>query len=254
RLRGDAAKHTMVSERTMTQPSDIVAPVMSPGDPRANGDEPSGTLRERGWSAFRPTSAAIDAGLFTWDIVSGEGDCDAHTYRMHGLPDDRSATMETFLSRVPESDLPQVLEVIERMTGSIGSYQIEYRVRGPGGDLRTMEARGRVLPGDDGSPAKMTGVVVDITSMRAEREADQQKLREVADRARRTHDFTASLASALTVNAIIDAAKAGISAYGADSLILVAERDGQLKVEASYGLDDDCVDALSGLTSNRPAP
>jgi serine phosphatase RsbU (regulator of sigma subunit) len=238
----------------MTQPSDIVAPVIRAGDPRANGDEPSGTLRDRGSSAFQPTSAAIDAGLFTWDIVTGEVECDAQTYRMHGLPEDPSATMETFLSRVPESDIQQVLEAVERMTGSIGSYQIEYRVRGPGGDVRTIEARGRVLPGDDGRPAKMTGVVVDITSMRAKREADQQKLREAADRARRTHDFTAALASAITVNAIIDAAKAGISAYGADSLILVAERDGQLNVEASYGLDDDCIDALSGLTSNRPAP
>jgi serine phosphatase RsbU (regulator of sigma subunit) len=238
----------------MTQPSDIVPRVVSAGDPRANGDEPSGTLRDRGWSHFRPTSAAIDAGLFTWDIASGEVECDALTYRLHGLPEDPSATLETFLSRVPESDLPQVLEAIERMTASIGSHQIEYRVRGPGGDLRTLEARGRILPGDDGRPAKMTGVVVDITSIRAKREADQRKLREVADRARRTHDFTAALASALTVNAIIDAAKVGIGAYGADSLILVAERDGELKVEASCGLDDDCVDALSGLKSNRPAP
>ena len=68
------------------------------------------------------------------------------------------------------------------------------------------------------------------------------------------HEFTAALASAITVNAIIEAAQAGIGAYGADSLILVAERDGQLAVAASCGLDPDSVDALSGLTSDRPAP
>jgi len=237
----------------MTQPSDVVAPAL-PDELAANGNEPSGTLRERGWSAFQPTSTAVDAGLFTWEIVSGAVDCDPLTYRMHGLPEDPSLTLDAFLARVPESDLPQLLKAIERMTASTGTYQIEYRVRDLDGDLRTMEARGRIVPGDDGRPGKMIGVVVDITSARAKREADQRRLREVADRARRMHEFTAALASALTVNAIIEAAQAGISAYGANSLILVAERDGQLKVAASYGLDDNCVDALSGLTSSRPAP
>ena len=110
----------------MTQPSDIVAPVRPAGDPPANGDDPSGTLRDRGRSAFHPTSTAVDAGLFTWDIVSGEVECDPATYRMHGLPEDPSATFEAFLSRVPESDLPQLLETIELMTASSGTYQIEY--------------------------------------------------------------------------------------------------------------------------------
>ncbi len=117
-----------------------------------------------------------------------------------------------------------------------------------------MEARGRILPGDDGSPAQMMGMVVDTTTIRAKQEAEQRRLRDVADRARRMHAFTAALASALTVNAIVEAAQAGISAFGADSLIMVAERDGQLGVEATHGLPEDIVDALSGLRSFRPAP
>src|SRR6266516_100408 len=121
--------------------------------------------------------------------------------------------MDTFLSRAPESDLPQLVEAMQQMTASNGTYQIEYRVKMPDGSLRTMETRGRILPGPDGKPARMMGMVVDTTTMRAKRDAEQRRLRAVADRARRMHAFTAALASAITVNAIIEAAEAGISAF-----------------------------------------
>ncbi|HEX9065594.1 MAG TPA: SpoIIE family protein phosphatase [Streptosporangiaceae bacterium] len=264
----------------MTQPGDVVArpqppeypaentvpsdpPVADPpaanGSNGANGtagpdDSAAAAVREGSKPPFHPTPTNVDAGFFTWDIVSGEVVCDPFTYRMHGLPEDPSATMDTFLSKVPEPDLPQLREAMERMVAAAGTYQLEYRVAGPDGGLRTMEVRGRVMPGPDGRPSRMMGMVVDITTIRATRDAEQRRLREVADRARRMHEFTASLASALTVNAIVDAAQAGIAAYGADSLLLVAERDGELKIAASCGLDDDCVEALSGLTSDKPAP
>ncbi len=266
----------------MTQPGEVVAHPLRPGDPAETtpppppplsngngalapatasagaGDGPAhdgaGTLREHGRPPFQPSSSTVDAGFFTWDIASGEVVCDPVTYRMHGLPEDPGATMDTFLSTVPESDLPPLRAAMEHMIAAVGTYQLEYRIAGPDGALRTMEVRGRVMPGPDGRPSRMMGMVVDITTMRAARDAEQRRLREVADRARRMHEFTASLASALTVNAIVDAAQAGIAAYGADSLLLVAERDGELQIAASCGLDDGCIEALSGLTSDKPAP
>jgi serine phosphatase RsbU (regulator of sigma subunit) len=238
----------------MTQPGEVVARVAPAREAVQAGNGSPGNLRDRGPSAFRPTSTSVEAGFFTWDFASGQVTGDPVIYHMHGLPENQSATIDAFLSRVPESDVPQLLEAIDQMTASNGTYQIEYRVRSADGSVRTMEARGRIMPGPDGRPAQMMGMVVDTTTMRATRDAEQRRLREMADRARRMHTFTAALASALTVNAIIDAAQSGISAFGADSLILVAERDGQLKIEASCGLEQDVVDALSGLTSDRPAP
>ncbi len=263
----------------MTKPGELVAHPQPPDDPAeitipavppadgSNGvasrgaadadaaaDGTAATFPDRARPPFMPTSTTVDAGFFTWDIMTGEVVCDPVTYRMHGLPEDPSATMDTFLSTVPEADLPQLREARERMIAAAGTYQLEYRITRPDGTLRTMEARGRVMPGPDGRPSRMMGMVVDITKVRATRDAEQLRLREVADRARRMHDFTASLASALTVNAIVDAAQAGIAAYGADSLLLVAERDGELKIATSCGLDDACVEALAGLTSDKPAP
>ncbi len=250
RRRGD----TTVSGRTMTQPREVITHVPAAREPIVAGNGSPGTLRDRGSPAFRPSSTSVDAGFFTWDITTGEVMCDPVAFEMHGLPPDATATIDAFLARVPEPDLPQLLEAMEAMTAASGTYQIEYRVTSADGSLRTMEARGRILPGDDGSPAQMMGMVVDTTTIRAKQEAEQRRLRDVADRARRMHAFTAALASALTVNAIVEAAQAGISAFGADSLIMVAERDGQLGVEATHGLPEDIVDALSGLRSFRPAP
>ena len=69
------------------------------------------------------------------------------------------------------------------------------------------------------------------------------------DRAQRTQEFTAALASAISVDAVIAAAREGLRAYGADSLIIVAVEDGHLSVVASWGLDQATIDAL---TSVRP--
>lgn len=238
----------------MTRPADIVAPAFqSTAAESADGRQPD-ALDDGLRASFHPNSTSVEAGFFTWDITSGEVVCDPVAYRMHGLPEDRPATMDQFLSRVPESDMAQVLRAMEQMVASSGNYQIEYRILAPDGIMRSMEARGRILPGPDGRPNQMIGVVTDTTATRAAREAEKRRLRNFADRARRMRDFTAALASAITVSAIVDAAREGLEAYGADSLILVAPRDGRLAVTASCGFDDASVAALSGLASAQPAP
>lgn len=123
----------------------------------ANGDRGS---RRWGWSLtvlgsgrpdpFQPNATRVEAGFFGWDVATGKIVCEPGTYRLHGLPADGSATMDTFLSRVPAEDRDHVTEALRLMMGACGSYQFEYRVTGHDGSLRWMEARGPVLPGPDG--------------------------------------------------------------------------------------------------------
>ncbi len=205
-------------------------------------------------TVFHPSATMVDAGFFAWDIASGEVICDPVTFRMHGLSDRLVATMDVFLSRVPADDLVQVQEAMRTMVASTGTYQIEYRVLGEDGGMRSMEARGRIMPGPDGHPARMMGMVMDVTALRARREEEERQLRQLADRAAKSRDFTAELASASSVAAIVEAASAGLSAYGADSFILMATRDARLEVVATCGLDDASVRALSSLDAAQPTP
>ncbi len=220
----------------------------------AAGDGAAHMLGEGTDAFFLPRSSPVETGFFTWEIASGLVICDSVTCRMHGLPEDTSATMETFLSKVPGNELASVRDEMARMMASAGNYQIEYRILGEDGNLRSMEARGRVVPGPDGHPAQMMGLVTDITAMRAQREVDERRLLEVADLSRRTQDFTAALASAETVDAIIDAARDGLHGYGANCFILIASRDGRLEEVASYGLSSASVVALSGLAAAHRTP
>jgi PAS domain S-box-containing protein len=235
-------------------PGQFTAAVTGQGSQGQAGQPSTDIVADVALTVFHPSATSVEAGFFTWDISTGEVICDPVTFRMHGLSDGLTATMDTFLAQVPDSDLAQVREAMQVMLASVGTYQIEYRVRGEDGGLRWMEARGRVMPGPDGSSARMMGLVMDTTALRERREAEERQLRELAERASRARDFTAALASASTVQEIIEAASNGLQAYGADGLILMAAQDGRLQVVASVGFNDKCVDALSGLDPARPTP
>ncbi len=234
--------------------SEVTEPVISAGAATTGDHNGADIVADVALTVFQPSATSVEAGFFTWDIGSGEVIGDPVTFRMHGLSDGLVATMDAFLARVPAADLAQVQAAMQAMVASAGTYQIEYRVLGEDGSLRSMEARGRIMPGPDGLPARMMGMVMDTTAVRARREAEERQLRELADRAAQARDFTAALASASTVDAIMAAAPRGLSAYGANGLILLASRDGRLQTVASCGFDDVSVHALSQLDSARPTP
>ena len=110
------------------------------------------TAPDRPPVTFRPRVTRADAGFFSWDMIANEVVCEPGTYGLHGLPEDGPATMETFLLRVPEEDRADLITALRHVMSSCGTYQIEYRVAAVDGSLRSMEARGRVVPGPDGQP------------------------------------------------------------------------------------------------------
>ncbi len=203
---------------------------------------------------FRPDAASVTAGFFSWDMSANEVVCEPGTCELYGLPEDRPATMETFLSRVPEEDQADVIAAMRQVMSSCGIYQIEYRVLALDGSLRSMEARGRVLPGPDGIPARMTGFVMDTTSLWASREAERRRLHEGAERTALTEKFSAALAAAVTVDAITAAARAGLAAYGANGLIIVTEHDGLQAPLTCCGFDAGAARLLGDPTPSPGSP
>ena len=202
-------------------------------------------------AAFQPKVTSVNAGFVTWDMATNEVVCEPGTYALHGLPENGPATMQAFLARVPEEDLPGVVAAMRQMMRSCGTYQIDYRVIGLDGSVRTMEARGRVVPGPDGRPARMTGFVMDTTTIWASREAERRRLHEGAERTSLTQKFTAALASAVTVDAITAAARDGLASYGANSLVIVTGHEGDRTPVTSYGFSPD---AARLLADPEPSP
>ena len=201
--------------------------------------------RPAGGPVFRPSVSPVEAGFFSWDMATGEVTFEDGLHARHGLSGDGPATIADLLDRVPDEDGVSLVAAMREMMAACGTYQVEYQVLDTEGTLRSMEARGRVVPGPDGRPARMTGFVTDTTTIWASREAERRRLHEGAQRTALTQKFTAALASAITVDEITTAAREGLANYGANSLIIVAEQDGRRESVTRYGFTPRAAAALA---------
>jgi serine phosphatase RsbU (regulator of sigma subunit) len=223
-------------------------------DRTALAPHPAATGPDRPPVAFRPGVTRVSAGFFSWDMIANEVICEPGTYGLHGLPEDGPATMQAFLARVPEEDRAELITAMRNMMTACGTYQIEYRVAGLDGLLRSVEARGRVAPGPDGRPARLSGFVMDTTTIWATREAERRRLHEGAERTSLMQKFTAALATAVTVDAITAAAQAGLATYGANSLVIVTGHDDHSTPVTSYGFEPEAARLLGDPAPSPGSP
>lgn len=126
--------------------------------------------------------SAAGVGSFDWDIAGDVLVWDERLCRIFGLaPKDFNGRIGAFYDAVLAEDLPDVLIAMQAAIDSCGDYHAEYRVRHPDGTVRWVDASGQVLPGPDGSPARMLGVARDSTELRHARDTVARTLEHMAD-------------------------------------------------------------------------
>jgi two-component system, LuxR family, sensor kinase FixL len=170
------------------------------------------TLRER---EERISLAAESANLAFWSInferkeswMSDKGRA------IFNFRPDEGLSRELFLSRVHPEDRNAVDEAIERARASSQTFEFEYRLLRPDGDVRWLISRGRYVSNDDGGVRELIGVAIDITAqVRADLQLDLQR-EEMARMSRVSSmgELTASLAHELNqpLTAIASNAAAG---------------------------------------------
>jgi PAS domain S-box-containing protein len=136
---------------------------------------------ERMREAAERVQLALDAGAiigtWVWDVPADRFTADERFAESFGLDPGRCRAgipIEDPVAAIHEDDRPMVSAAIEEALGSGGSYRCQYRVRRPGGDYRWIEANGRVELGEDGTPLRFPGVLLDIEQRRTiEAERDQ---------------------------------------------------------------------------------
>jgi len=170
------------------------------------------TLRER---EERISLAAESANLAFWSInferkeswMSDKGRA------IFNFRPDEGLSRELFLSRVHPEDRNAVDEAIERARASSQTFEFEYRLLRPDGDVRWLISRGRYVSNDDGGVRELMGVAIDITEQ-VEADLQLQLQREEMARMSRVSsmgELTASLAHELNqpLTAIASNAAAG---------------------------------------------
>jgi PAS domain S-box-containing protein len=81
-------------------------------------------------------------------------------YRVEELTQGRICSIEPLI--LPD-DRDRVLESVERALATIGSFEVVYRLLRKDGEVRHLMERGSVVPGPDGKPLCIDGVILDIT-------------------------------------------------------------------------------------------
>jgi len=121
------------------------------------------------------------ARLGNWDldVVTNELWWSDEIYRIFGLkPREFGATYEAFLDTVHPEDREYVLRSVHEAVYNGEHYSIQHRIVLPGGDVRIVHERAKVVFDDNGQPVRMMGTIQDISECKVmEEEAHKaQKL------------------------------------------------------------------------------
>ncbi len=160
-------------------------------------------------------------GSFTLAPATGRIEADRQALDLLGLAqEDFDGRLETVLAQTDPEDLPALMSVLEPRAGRSGGQDLEFRIRRPGGGLRWLRLRSRVLADDSGSPRRLLGVI-----------AEASRLRPTGDEVSRVQRLSVALAASMTVR---DVSRAVVSALrdplGADSVVLAELHAGRLVV------------------------
>lgn len=136
-------------------------------------------------------------GIWDWNLTTNRLTWDTGCKAIFGLPPEADSSIERFYEGLHPDDRDRlqvvVAESLTRESG--GSYDVEYRVIGLQDRVeRWVRARGQAYFGDDGTPLRFVGTVLDITQKKQAEAAREQLLcqeqaaREAAERANRIKD------------------------------------------------------------------
>jgi PAS domain S-box-containing protein len=110
-------------------------------------------------------------GYWDRDLDSGHMTLSDEACRIFGFPpSERSVHLaewhERWLSLLDPQDRARIAQAAAAALAGGPRYDVEYRVRRPGGDVRTIHSRGEVIWGANGRPKRMFGMMQDITELR----------------------------------------------------------------------------------------
>ena len=112
-----------------------------------------------------PSLAAAEVGTWIYEITTDRVFADANLARMFGVPVEaaKGGPLQRFLDAIHPDDLARVSATIADVLRSGTTYVSEYRLRLADGTERSVIARGTVERDEGGNPARLPGVVLDVT-------------------------------------------------------------------------------------------
>lgn len=189
---------------------------------------------------------ALDAGrmgAWQFEVETGRVTWTPTLERIHGLEEGTfGGTFEDYQRDIHPEDRERVLEVIARSLAGLSPHQLLYRVVRPDGEVRWLEASGRLITASDGRPLQMLGVCCDVTERIASESQRRDLLLQAEAAVRARDDLLAMVSHDLR------------TPLGAVALTLevITEREGPADPQVAKDLDRirRAVTEMSGLIAN----
>lgn len=134
--------------------------------------------------------AAGRLGAWDLDLVDERLECSGLFKEIFGRSAEQPFSYEELFAAIHPEDVARVRAAMRRAIDEHASYDIEYRILWPDRAIHWLLMRGMAVYAPDGSPVRMRGVSLDITSRRQIEEA-------LRDSDRKKDDFLALLAHEL---------------------------------------------------------
>jgi PAS domain S-box-containing protein len=137
-------------------------------------------------SRARLAEAERIAGIGSWerDLITDRVAFSDGMLRIYGLSADQfDGTFASARGLVYPDDRDRVRDAIDRATTERASYSFDYRAIRADGRVRTFRSAGDVIVDDTGEPARLAGIVQDITDAKLTQEALQSTSAELGRRA-----------------------------------------------------------------------
>ena len=124
-------------------------------------------------------------GAWERDLRTGSIKVSSEAASVFGIePTARTLTYEALIGAIHPEDKPRFLDAVNACIFGGADYELEYRIRTPGGVDKWISAKGDVCKDAEGTPVLFAGVVEDIT----ERKLTEQRLLETQLRYERVAD------------------------------------------------------------------
>lgn len=119
--------------------------------------------------------ALCGAGVWDWDITTGDIGWTPDMFRLFGLDPERDRPgFDTWNKVLHPDDRKHAADRIDRAVRTGSMLENEYRVVQPDGTLRWISALGRTICDAAGEPQRMVGICIDVTRRRQAEEALQR--------------------------------------------------------------------------------
>ena len=153
--------------------------------------------------------AAGNMGSWDWDWISGDWIWDEGQYRIFGVdPKTFAVDLANIKALLFPDDVKQLSRVIGRFSNGLKTYETEFRLRRPNGEVRwCIGSAAASLDGDD-RVIRVSGVTIDITERKRAEQRQNLLSREVDHRGKNALALVQSIVRLTRADSIHDYSKA----------------------------------------------